>query len=166
MHTHENSLREATLQVRFKADVAGTTECGRHTDKHLGTFRSSQESYATNISCGSLLPGCDMNNSKVRIDSCDGTGDGSVTRTPQITKITSGGYTHDSQFMDRHKIVCDSIMNVISAVRKGHCWFLDAWLNYIPVDFLVDPGAVVSAISYEYYELLRSNTGCSYAVLH
>ena len=90
-----------------------------------------------------------MNNRTVKVDSRDGAGDGSVERT------------HDSHVMNRQKIICDSIMNVISAVRKGHCWFLDAWLNCIPVDFLVDPGAVVSAISYEFYELLHSNTGCS-----
>ena len=35
----------------------------------------------------------------------------------------------------------------ISAVQPRESWYLAGWINDTPIDFLVDPGSVVSAIS-------------------
>ena len=42
----------------------------------------------------------------------------------------------------------------ISAVQPRESWYLAGWINDSPIDFLVDPGAVVSAISLQCYEKL------------
>ena len=42
----------------------------------------------------------------------------------------------------------------ILAVQPRESWYLAGWINDTPIDFLVDPGAVVSAISLQYYEKL------------
>ena len=41
------------------------------------------------------------------------------------------------------------IVNSIIGVKPARSWFLPAWVHSVPIDFLIDPGAVVSAISYE-----------------
>ena len=42
----------------------------------------------------------------------------------------------------------------ISAVQPRESWYLTGWIKDSPIDFLVDPGAVVSAISLQCYEKL------------
>ena len=42
----------------------------------------------------------------------------------------------------------------ISAVQPRESWYLAGWIKGSPIDFLVDPGAVVSAISLQCYEKL------------
>ena len=42
----------------------------------------------------------------------------------------------------------------ISAVQPRESWYLAGWIRDSPIDFLVDPGAVVSAISLQCYERL------------
>ena len=42
----------------------------------------------------------------------------------------------------------------ISAVQPHESWYLAGWIDDSPIDFLVDPGAVVSALSLQCYEKL------------
>ena len=46
----------------------------------------------------------------------------------------------------------------VSAIQPRESWYLAGWIGDSPIDFLVDPGAVVSAISLQSYEkLMESN---------
>ena len=46
----------------------------------------------------------------------------------------------------------------VSAIQPRESWYLTGWIGDSPIDFLVDPGAVVSAISLQSYEkLMESN---------
>ena len=46
----------------------------------------------------------------------------------------------------------------VSAIQPRESWYLAGWIGDSPIDFLVDPGAVISAISLQSYEkLLESN---------
>ena len=40
----------------------------------------------------------------------------------------------------------------MSAIQPRESWYLAGWIRDSPIDFLVDPGAVVSAISLQCYE--------------
>ena len=42
----------------------------------------------------------------------------------------------------------------MSAIQPRESWYLAGWIGDSPIDFLVDPGAVISAISLQYYEKL------------
>ena len=42
----------------------------------------------------------------------------------------------------------------ISAVQPRKSWYLAGWIEDSPIEFLVDPGAVVSALSTKCYENL------------
>ena len=42
----------------------------------------------------------------------------------------------------------------MSAIKPQEAWYLAGWIRDSPIDFLVDPGAVVSAISLQCYEKL------------
>ena len=42
----------------------------------------------------------------------------------------------------------------ISAIQPRESWYLAGWIKDSPIDFLIDPGAVVSAISLQCYEKL------------
>ena len=42
----------------------------------------------------------------------------------------------------------------MSAIQPRESWYLAGWIRDSPIDFLVDPGAVVSAISIQCYEKL------------
>ena len=45
-----------------------------------------------------------------------------------------------------------------AAIQPRESWYLARWIGDSPIDFLVDPGAVVSAISLQSYEkLMESN---------
>ena len=46
---------------------------------------------------------------------------------------------------------------VLLGVKPGRSWFLPAWVHSVPIVFLIDPGAVVSAISYECWRDLEKN---------
>ena len=46
----------------------------------------------------------------------------------------------------------------VSAIQPRESWYLAGWIGDSPIDFLVDPGAVVSTISLQSYEkLMESN---------
>ena len=46
----------------------------------------------------------------------------------------------------------------VAAIQPRESWYLAGWIGDSPIDFLVDPGAVVSAISLQSYEkLMESN---------
>jgi hypothetical protein len=66
--------------------------------------------------------------------------------------------TVQNKLMIDSKLIANITCNAVSAVKKWQCWFLSAWIQ-CTVEFLVDSGAVVPAISYELYELLHSNVG-------
>ena len=42
----------------------------------------------------------------------------------------------------------------VSAIQPRESWYLAGWIGDSPIDFLVDPGAVISAISLQSYEKL------------
>ena len=42
----------------------------------------------------------------------------------------------------------------ISAVQPRESWYLTGWIDDSPIEFLVDPGTVVSALSLKCYEKL------------
>ena len=48
----------------------------------------------------------------------------------------------------------NALFTWISAVQPRESWYLAGWIKDSPIDFLVDPGAVVSAISLQCYEKL------------
>ena len=52
----------------------------------------------------------------------------------------------------------NALSSWVSAIQPRESWYLAGWIGDSPIDFLVDPGAVVSAISLQSYEtLLESN---------
>ena len=51
----------------------------------------------------------------------------------------------------------------VSAIQPRESWYLAGWIGDSPIDFLVDPGAVVSAISLQSYEKLRGVKRYNYA---
>ena len=48
----------------------------------------------------------------------------------------------------------NALLTWISAIQPRESWYLAGWIKDSPIDFLVDPGAVVSAISLQCYEKL------------
>ena len=48
----------------------------------------------------------------------------------------------------------NALSSWVSAVQPRESWYLAGWIGDSPIDFLVDPGAVVSAISLQCYEKL------------
>ena len=48
----------------------------------------------------------------------------------------------------------NTLLAWISAVQPRESWYIAGWIKDSPIDFVVDPGAVVSAISLQYYEKL------------
>ena len=48
----------------------------------------------------------------------------------------------------------NSLSTWMSAIQPRESWYLAGWIRDSPIDFLVDPGAVVSAISLQCYEKL------------
>ena len=52
----------------------------------------------------------------------------------------------------------NALSSWVSAIQPRESWYLAGWIGDSPIDFLVDPGAVVSAISLPCYEkLMESN---------
>ena len=62
-----------------------------------------------------------------------------ITQAPQLNPI--------------HATI-NALSTWISAVQPRESWYLAGWIKDSPIDFLVDPGAVVSAISLQCYEKL------------
>ena len=48
----------------------------------------------------------------------------------------------------------NALSSWVSAIQPRESWYLAGWIGDSPIDFLVDPGAVVSAISLQCYEKL------------
>ena len=48
----------------------------------------------------------------------------------------------------------NALSSWVSAIQPRESWYLAGWIGDSPIDFLVDPGAVVSAISLQSYEKL------------
>ena len=48
----------------------------------------------------------------------------------------------------------NALSSWVSAIQPRESWYLAGWIGDSPIDFLVDPGAVVSAISLKCYEKL------------
>ena len=56
----------------------------------------------------------------------------------------------------------NALSSWVSAIQPRESWYLAGWIGDSPIDFLVDPGAVVSAISLQSYErLLENNAICT-----
>ena len=49
----------------------------------------------------------------------------------------------------------NALSSWVSAIQPRESWYLAGWIGDSPIDFLVDPGAVVSAISLHSYEKLK-----------
>ena len=53
----------------------------------------------------------------------------------------------------------NALSSWVYAIQPRESWYLAGWIGNSPIEFLVDPGAVVSAISLQSYEkLLETNT--------
>ena len=48
----------------------------------------------------------------------------------------------------------NTLSSWVSAIQPRESWYLAGWIGDSPIDFLVDPGAVISAISVQSYEKL------------
>ena len=66
----------------------------------------------------------------------------------------SGSLTTQAPQSSSIRATINALSTWISAVQPRESWYLAGWINDTPIDFLVDPGAVVSAISLQYYEKL------------
>ena len=74
------------------------------------------------------------------IDAQDQSDSGSLTtQAPQSSSISA---------------TINALSTWISAVQPRESWYLAGWIKDTPIDFLVDPGAIVSAISLQCYERL------------
>ena len=58
-----------------------------------------------------------------------------------------------SELEDQHATI-NAFSTWMSAIQPRESWYLAGWIRDSPIDFLVDPGAVVSAISLQCYEKL------------
>ena len=58
-----------------------------------------------------------------------------------------------SQSQSIHATI-NALSSWVSAIQPRESWYLAGWIGDSPIDFLVDPGAVVSAISLQSYEKL------------
>ena len=56
----------------------------------------------------------------------------------------------------------NALSSWVSAIQPRESWYLAGWIGDSPIDFLVGPGAVVSALSLQSYEtLLENNAICT-----
>ena len=58
----------------------------------------------------------------------------------------------DAGSLTTHRI--NALSAWISAVQPRESWYLAGWIDDSPIEFIVDPGAVVSALSLQCYERL------------
>ena len=66
----------------------------------------------------------------------------------------SGSLTTQAPQSSTIRATINALSTWISAVQPRESWYLTGWIKDSPIDFLVDPGAVVSAISLQCYERL------------
>ena len=66
----------------------------------------------------------------------------------------SGSLTTQAPQSSSIRATIKALSTWISAVQPRESWYLAGWIKDSPIDFLVDPGAVVSAISLQCYERL------------
>ena len=66
----------------------------------------------------------------------------------------SGSLTTQAPHSSSIRATINALSTWISAVQPRESWYLAGWIKDSPIDFLVDPGAVVSAISLQCYERL------------
>ena len=74
-------------------------------------------------------------------------------RDAQDRSDTGSLITQAPQSSSIHATI-NALSTWISAVQPRESWYLAGWIKDSPIDFLVDPGAVVSAISLQCYEKL------------
>ena len=65
-----------------------------------------------------------------------------------------GSLTTQAPQSNSIRATINALSTWISAVQPRESWYLTGWIKDSPIDFLVDPGAVVSAISLQCYERL------------
>ena len=65
-----------------------------------------------------------------------------------------GSLTTQAPQSNSIRATINALSTWISAVQPRESWYLAGWIKDSPIDFLVDPGAVVSAISLQCYERL------------
>ena len=66
----------------------------------------------------------------------------------------AGSLTTQAPQSNSIRATINALSTWISAVQPRESWYLAGWIRDSPVDFLVDPGAVVSALSLQCYERL------------
>ena len=66
----------------------------------------------------------------------------------------SGSLTTQAPQSSSIRATINALSTWISAVQPHESWYLAGWVKDSPVEFLVDPGAIVSAISLQCYEKL------------
>ena len=66
----------------------------------------------------------------------------------------SGSLTTQAPQSSSIRATINALSTWISTVQPRKSWYLAGWIKDSPIDFLVDPGAVVSAISLQCYERL------------
>ena len=66
----------------------------------------------------------------------------------------SGSLTTQAPQSSSIRATINALSTWISAVQPRESWYLAGWIKDSPIDFLVDPGAVVSAILLQCYERL------------
>ena len=65
-----------------------------------------------------------------------------------------GSLTTQAPQSNLMSVTINALSTWISAVQPRESWYLAGWIKDSPIDFLVDPGAVVSAISLQCYKRL------------
>ena len=66
----------------------------------------------------------------------------------------AGSLTTQAPQSSSIRATINALSTWISAVQPRESWYLAGWIKDSPIDFLVDPGAIVSAISLQCYERL------------
>ena len=66
----------------------------------------------------------------------------------------AGSLTTQAPQSSTIRATINAISTWISAVQPRESWYLAGWIRDSPIDFLVDPGAVVSTLSLQCYERL------------
>ena len=66
----------------------------------------------------------------------------------------AGSLTTQAPQSSSIRATINALSTWISAVQPRESWYLAGWIKDSPIDFLVDPGAVVSALSLQCYERL------------
>ena len=73
---------------------------------------------------------------------------------PTIDNLDAGSLTTQAPQMNSVHATINVLAAWISAVKPRESWYLAGWIENSPIEFLVDPGAVVSALSLKCYENL------------